>query len=131
MNEILQKRIEEAADEYIETAIDSGENNFVDEGGMPLFDDDYVKYTYIEAATFALQNQWISVSEALPEENRIIAKLSKSFCNKDNCYEILCRIAKEYVDLKHPDGYYDLCGENVPTSAITHWIPIPQIGGEK
>ena len=47
-------------------------------------------------------------------------------------YEILHRIAKEYVDLKHPDGYYDLCGENVPTSAITHWMLIPQLkGGEE
>ena len=108
MNEILQKRIEEA------TNIMFGHQAIA-----------------TEAMKYILQHLWISVEEALPEENRIIAKLSKSFCNKDNCYEILCRIAKEYVDLKHPDGYYDLCGENVPTSAITHWMPIPSLEGDE
>lgn len=120
MNEILQKRIEEAAEEYAKQFEQVG------------YDDDQIdtiEESVVYGSTFALQNQWISVEEALPEENRIIAKLSKSFCNNDNCYEILCRIAKEHVDLKHPDGYYDLCGENVPTSAITHWMVIPSLEG--
>lgn len=126
MNEILQKRIEEAAENH-EQCYNVGE-----EHGYLYTHKGDIKEAVIYGADFALQNQWISVVEALPEENRIIAKLSKSFCNKDDCYEILNRIKKEYIDLRHPDGYYDLCGENVPTSAITHWMPIPQLeGGEK
>ena len=126
MNEILQKRIEAESNKYMEEAI---EMNGVVGDNLHYKD---LKTCFIEAADFALQNQWISVGEALPEENRIIALLSKNYCGKDNCYEILHRIAKEYVDLKHPDGYYDLCGENVPTSAITHWMSIPSLeGGEK
>lgn len=127
MNEILKKRIERAVKK---TACpqcvfnDGGTCNNDDD--CKLFDD------FVGLMAFALQNQWISVEEALPEENRIIALLSKNYCGKDNCYEILHRIAKEYVDLKHPDGYYDLCGENVPTSSITHWMLIPQLkGGEE
>ena len=119
MNEILQKRIIEEA---------SQESSMYD----TIQESNAAFNASIKVAAFALQNQWISVGEALPEENRIIALLSKNYCGKDNCYEILHRIAKEYVDLKHPDGYYDLCGENVPTSAITHWMLIPQLkGGEE
>lgn len=87
---------------------------------------------FINGARWALQNQWISVGEALPTEKVVIAKLSNDFCGKDDCYEILHRIAKGYIDLKHPDGYYDSFGENVPTNAITHWMKIPQLkGGEE
>lgn len=111
MNEILQQRIEEAAHE---------------------FDKEGLRVIFENGANFILNNLWISVEEALPEEKRIIAKISTDFCGKDDCYEILHRIAKEHIDLRHPDGYYDCCGESVPTSAITHWMAIPPIeGGEK
>lgn len=120
MNTILQQRIEEAAKEI--------GKKFYFIGMNPN------KAAYeaaIQMGNKILQNQWISVDEELPTEKRIIAKLSKSFCGKDNCYEILHHIAKEHIDLKHPDGYYDCCGENVPMSAITHWMQIPTLKGEK
>lgn len=54
MNTILQKRIEEAARDY-------SDHNYIDEGvEVPAF---------IEGADFALKNQWIPVSEALPDDD--------------------------------------------------------------
>lgn len=114
MNEILQKRIEEAARDY-------SDHNYIDEGvEVPAF---------IEGADFALKNQWISVEEALPKENRIIARLSESFCGTKDCIKVL-HFCERY-GLTSPEGYYDLCGENVPTNAITHWMMIPTINKEE
>lgn len=125
MNEILQQRIEAAVKK---TACpqcvfnDGGTCNNDDD--CKLFDD------FVGLMTFALQNQWVSVNEALPKENRIIARLSESFCGTKDCIEVL-HFCERY-GLTSPEGYYDLCGENVPTSAITHWMPIPEMkGGEE
>lgn len=115
--EIYAKRIEEAAHQYIQSDAVAPEN-------MKLAFGDF-----INGARWTLQNQWISVEEALPTENRILAKLSPSFCGSEDYLEILHRIPIEMVDLKHPLGYYDSCGENVPTNAITHWAPIPSLEG--
>lgn len=120
MNEILLKRIAKEAHKYIQSDAVEPEN-------MQLAFGDF-----INGAKWILKNQWISVKEALPTENRILAKLSSSFCGREDYLEILHRIPIEMVDLKHPDGYYDSCGENVPTSAITHWMQIPSLkGGEE
>ena len=125
MNTILQKRIEEASIRYScanPSEFDNGMYNQTD-----------LEWAYEAGATYALQHQWISVEEALPKEQRILARLSGSFCGRKDYVEVLYRILQENVDLRHPDGYYDIGGENVPTSAITHWMPIPPIseGGEK
>lgn len=131
MNEILQQRIEKAADEYIETAIDSGENNFVDEGGMPLFDDDYVKATYIEAATIALQNQWISVEEELPEKDEDGSDTSIYVLVTDSTNPF-CYIWKAYYDFTIKEWYDAMSCENLSRFSITHWMSIPSLeGGEK
>ena len=123
--EIYKQRIEEAAIDHYATSYSP-------------FDDPYEKSLQFEleyecfkaGATYALQNQWISVEEALPTENRIIARLSESFCGTKDCIEVL-HFCERY-GLTSPKGYYDLCGEEVPTNAITHWMSIPSLeGGEK
>ncbi len=87
---------------------------------------------FVAGATYALSHQWISVDKELPTEKRILAKLSPSFCGREDYLEILNRIPIEMVDLKPPLGYYDCCGESVPTSAITHWMEIQSLeGGEE
>ena len=118
MNTILQKRITEAAKDY-------SDHNYIDEGvEVPAF---------IEGADFALKNQWISVEEALPE------------CDKCHLamYEdggiIVAKYKNEtwwwqdgYVVGRNTDGdfmYSSSC--KVPSSLITHWMSIPQIGGEE
>lgn len=127
MNEILLKRIEEAVKKTAcpQCVFNVGGTCYNDDD-CKLFDD------FVGLITFSLQNQWINVEEGLPTKNRILAKLSPSFCGREDYLEILHRIPIEMVDLKHPLGYYDSCGENIPTSAITHWMPIQSLeGGEE
>ena len=73
--------------------------------------------------------KWISVDEEKPCADEILAKLSEDFCCGNGRVEIL-HYCKQY-GLIHPEGYYDICGENVPTNAITYWMSIPEIKGEK
>lgn len=107
MNEILQKRITEAAKDY-------SDHNYVDEGvEVPAF---------IEGADFALKNQWISVEEALPEKI------------KDKNYSKYVLTRQEYYDNEyHVIARYDY-GFNMWVSTmyfkpefITHWMPISQL----
>lgn len=130
MNTILQKRIEEAAKK---TACpqcvfnDGGTCNNDDD--CKLFDD------FVGLMTFALQNQWISVEEALPK------------CDKYHLamYEdggiIVAKYKNEtwwwqdgFVVGRNTEGdlmYSSSC--EVPSGLITHWMPIPEMkkGGEK
>ena len=116
MNTILQKRIEEAA---------------FQESSMSKYDtvqESNAAYNAaIKVATFALQNQWISVEEALPEKI------------KDKNYSEYVLARQEYYEHEfHVIARYDY-GFNMWVSTmyfkpefITHWMPIPSLkGGEK
>ena len=63
MNEILKKRIEEAAVEYAESIPQSDERK------------EYSREDFIAGAEYALSRQWISVEEALPEANEHVLTL--------------------------------------------------------
>ena len=66
MNETLQKRIKIESNKYMEEAIEM--NSVV---GDNLHYED-LKTCFIEAADFALQNQWISVEEDLPPYDKAV-----------------------------------------------------------
>ena len=73
MNEILKKRIEEAAnDRYTD-------NTFAYKG-------------FIDGAEYALSNQWISVDEALPEANENVLALIGSVPVVAKGYHVRARI---------------------------------------
>lgn len=128
MNTILQKRIVEAA--RIEREQCREDNNEIWRGN-PTYND--VEASFIKGATFTLQNQWISVEEALPE------------CDKCHLamYEdggiVVAKYENEtwwwqdgFVVDRNTDGdlmYSSSC--KVPSGLITHWMSIPQIGGEE
>lgn len=63
MNEILKKRIEEAAVEHAESIPQSDERK------------EYSREDFIAGAEYALSCQWISVEEALPEANEHVLAL--------------------------------------------------------
>ena len=85
---------------------------------------------FITGAEWMLRNVWISVDEEKPCADEIVAKLSDDFCCGNGRVEILHYCKQDR--LRHPKGYYDLCGENVPTSAIEYWFDVsPLEGGEK
>ena len=107
MNEILQKRIEEAAHEYIQSDAVAPENMQI------AFGD------FINGAKWALQNQWISVDEALPEEEF------------DDGYEFVLVIVKEDEETLYYDTDYISNGkwELHNSDKVTHWMPIPPLKG--
>lgn len=63
MNDILKKRIEEAAVEHAESIPQSDERK------------EYSREDFIAGAEYALSYQWISVEEALPEANEHVLAL--------------------------------------------------------
>lgn len=128
MNTILQKRIEEAAKK------NACPQCVFNDGGTCNNDDDCkLLNDFVVLMTFALQNQWISVEEALPE------------CDKCHLamYEdggiIVAKYENEtwwwqdgFVVGRNTEGdlmYSSSC--KVPSGLITHWMQIPQLkGGE-
>ena len=114
MNTILQKRIEEAKQKEYPLP--------------PMVDGAVCKVlamaeqtAYKKGATFALQNQWIIVEEALPEkEGRYLCNYHHKFSNSDD--ECDCVDFGLFKDGK----WY------VANNEVTHWMAIPQQeGGEK
>ena len=112
MNPIVQKRIEEA----VETLINY---NLVDLGDLVNQYD--LRRMLIEIGVKTLQNQWISVDEALPEkEGRYLCNYHYKFSNSDD--ECDCVDFGLFKDGK----WY------VANNEVTHWMAIPQQeGGEK
>lgn len=106
MNEILQKRIEESAHQYIQSDAVAPEN-------MTLAFGDFINGT-----KWALQNQWISVEEALP-------KFEGNF--------------SEYCIIRTENGFYAVTMYyrtsekeywwNFEKVKVTHWMPIPTLKG--
>ena len=102
MNEILKKRIEEAVKEY-------SDFNEIDEG-------------FIEGATFALDNLWIPVDEALPKENKL-GDSDFVFVKTSIRYPFLA-----CYSYKH-ETWKDI--NHVAIHGVTHWMPIPEMKGGK
>ena len=108
MNEILKKRIEEAAVEHAESIPQSDERK------------EYSREDFIAGAEYTLSNQWISVEEALPEydESVIVA-----FGYDD--YALLHRSNNSNV-LTDINGF---C--NYGYKEVLAWMPIPKFEPNK
>jgi len=124
MNEILQKRIEEEA------------RNYADSLALPEWDKRSIHaIDFKKGAIFALQNQWISVDEALPDDDE----------------NVLLTFNDGHIIVAYHSGNYwwwcdgFVCGIKTNGQPMysssqrievddnpTHWIPIPKMkGGEK
>lgn len=74
-----------------------------------------------DAVDFALSNQWVSVDEELPEDNRMVmAHISDINIIPDLSY---CMAYYENGAWQFPDDYYYDC-------KVTHWMPIPKFNNE-
>lgn len=108
MDKILQKRIEEAAHQYIQS-------DAVAPGNMQLAFGDF-----INGAKWALQNQWISVDEALPPHKPV----------GQNQRFSLPVILVEDNDVT--TAFIDSYDFEQPSKNVTHWMHIPSLkGGEE
>ena len=113
MNAILQKRIEEAARYIAELCPDC---DLHCKGTNPCIP----KILYqklIEISIFALQNQWISVEEALPEED--IPKCFVTYKTLDMVFYSTGSYEKD-----NDEWYVDSVGFNVK---VTHWMEVPSL----
>ena len=102
MNEILKKRIEEAAGKRSFKYLSQ---NRIEELELGC----HYEAGFIDGAEYALYNQWISVNEALPETDDWVIVM----------FDIgLMEVRKGiYVRINKP------LAENLK---ITHWMPIPK-----
>ena len=116
MNETLQKRIEKAANKICCT--DCPFEN------IRNCKECVEKENAIKTATFVLQNQWISVGEALPEVDG--HGYSEPVLVMSDTNELLVATYSEHYDKWNavgPVSYHRL--------VVTHWMPIPELeGGE-
>ena len=113
MNTILQKRIEEVAKEYSFNIPSKIYLSCKTQEEMKQWKDE-IEQAYIEAATFALQNQWISVEKKLPEITK----------------PLLARKGSEIMFAVFEQGLFHLM-EGTTIEGITHWMEIPKLGGEE
>lgn len=112
MNEILQKRIEEAAYQYIQS-------NAVEPENMQLAFGDF-----INGAKWGLQNQWISVDEELPKQENERQFFSKDILFRENSSVYFGWYDFEEKYFRNPIG--------CTFTKVTHWMPIPPLeGGEE
>lgn len=113
MNTILQKRIEEKSKELAQKYFPN-EMNIWARGNLEAR---YVESACKEIATFSLQNQWISVDEALPEyDERVLV-----------AHQYGCQVASFYKDNSHQ--YCGVAKESPIGADVTHWMNIPSLGG--
>lgn len=103
--EIYNERIEKAARNY--------ENSLA----LPEWDRKEIHgIDFKKGAVFALQNQWISVKEALPkEEKRVLVTHQYGY-----------QVASLYKDGTHQ--YWGVVKESPIGANVTHWMKIPKIG---
>lgn len=125
MNTILQKRIEEAAKIYAESEVnrmDNSKYSMNEKKRLKMFDGYDIEEALISFSKQILQNQWISVEEALPEEEF------------DDGYEFVFVIVKIDEETSCYDTDYIRNGkwEFHDADKVTHWAEIPSLkGGEK
>lgn len=115
MNTILQKRIDEAAKGYSFNIPSKIYQSCKTQEEMKQWKDE-IEQAYIEGGKKSLQNQWISVEEALPEVNEFVFG-----CVNDEGTPQAVGMA-----------YYDEYGgwhysDEEEISLITHWMPIPSL----
>lgn len=109
MNEILKKKIEEAAAKYSGNQI-----------GLDYIGEAACEQGFIDGAKYALSHQWISVKESLPEYNEVVIVAygddEYAFCHRSN---------SKYV---HTDNN-NFC--NYGDKGVLAWMPIPKFETKK
>lgn len=125
MNEILQKRIEEAVKK------NACQQCVFNDGGTCNNDDDCKLFdNFVGLMTFALQNQWISVEEALPPFDEKLLTISVNVIVKNE----YGKVTTAWYSYSHKIWhlcYGEIQGDDVIHSRITHWMLIPSLEGDE
>lgn len=121
MEALIKQRIEEARKNY--------ENSL----SLPEWDRKEIHgIDFMKGATFALQNQWISVDEVLPEyDEDVFVRFISRFPNNTDEFEVGYCTRWRTLDksVKTDSKGFSIIGD----MEITHWMSIPELpkGGEK
>ena len=110
MNEILQKRIEEAADAYSQGKPYSYEQGF------------------LQGCEWLLKNQWISVEEALPTLDEKY-DFSERYLVKTN--EGAIKVMRIFKNIAWCDIFNGRAFIPFEKKIVTHWMEIPNEGGKE
>lgn len=134
MNKILRKRIEQAAVESrrasAETLTTFGLKSSIDDvvelTGMELSYNEVAESAFEKGAEYALSHQWISVDEALPDDNEITL-----FIDQHGSMQLLTmadiREQNKIWDMMLMGVSRDLLEESIVClDKIVAWMPIPK-----
>ena len=118
MNEILKKRIEEAAIEYADSIPQSDERK------------EYSREDFIEGAEYALSHQWISVEEALPEYGELVLVKHMPMAS---VYDYQINTSLSYREKSTIGDRWIINGmswlvnkKNKEDNTVLAWMPIPK-----
>ena len=119
MNEILKKRIEEAA----------GQNSFkylsqdrIEELELEC----HYEAGFMSGAEYALSHQWISVEDALPEYEEQVLVIDKSGVEGFGIY--FNHRSNDLMVKTYDNGFCDVFGED---GEVVAWLPIPKFETKK
>lgn len=123
MNDILKKRIEEAAVEYAESIPQSDERN------------EYSREDFIAGAEYAISHQWINVEESLPDRKEYDWVLIQIYMDDGfMCVPKVGEIRSDgYWHCAEYDELYKI-GESFEKEMgckVIAWLPIPKFGTKK
>lgn len=122
MIEIIEQRIKKKSKELGQMFFPDDMNPWA----RPNWEAGYVESACEEMATFALQNQWISVEEELPGYGKdVFVRFISRFPNNSEEYEIgyCTRWRTKDKTVKTDSNGFSIIGD----MEITHWMEIPQL----
>lgn len=114
MNEILKKRIEEAADCFIHMYPKIGLDGVMESR----------KDAFSIGAEYALSRQWISVDEALPEYDKAVLIIDKTGIEGNGVY--FNHRSNNHIVNTYESGFCD-----IGLSEVMYWCEVPKFEPKK
>ena len=112
MNEILKKRIEDASEYFVHLYPKISVADVITSR----------RDAFQAGAIHALQNQWISVEEALPPYEESVLVVDKTFEESHGRY--FNHRSNDPNTKTYKNGFCDLFGE---AGEVIYWMPIPEL----
>ena len=129
MNEILKKRIEEAAGKCSFKYLSQDRIEELELGC-------HYEAGFIAGAEYTLSHQWISIEEALPKTGELVLVKHKPIAST-HYYQDDMSIA--YIQNQGTYGIrwiingmsWKINRDNIDDNTVTHWMPIPKFNPDK
>ena len=113
MNEILKKRIEEAAREYTSN-----------QTGLDYIGESSCEQGFINGARFSLSHQWISVEDVLPKYDKAVLVIDKTGIEGTGVY--FNHRSNNPMVKTYENGFCD-----IGMSEVMYWCEVPKFEPKK